>query len=47
MDKIFAIIFFAAFLFFTGLEIYCWITYGNSTFEETPNWVNWIMFRWS
>ena len=28
-----------------GLEIYCWVTYGNDSISDTPNWVQWIMFR--
>ena len=30
---------------FIGLEIYCWVTYGNTPISETPSWVQWIMFR--
>ena len=28
-----------------GIEIYCWVTYGNTPISETPSWVQWIMFR--
>ena len=28
-----------------GLEIYCWVTYGNTPISETPSWVQWIMLR--
>ena len=27
------------------LQIYCWIEYGNKPIQETPNWVNWLMYR--
>ena len=27
-----------------GISIYCFCTYGNSTFEEIPAWALWFMF---
>lgn len=42
---IISFIFIIIVLAFVGIQMYCWIKYGNKPIQETPNWVNWLMYR--
>jgi hypothetical protein len=31
--------------FIIGLEIYCWVNYGNLPPDQIPSWVHWFMLK--
>lgn len=42
--KIITVLIWLPIILFLAFMVYVWIKYANMPFDETPNWVHWLMW---